>query len=233
MQADSLYLERNNPMSEWMMEMMDAFGMVDKVGDYNGSPYSAFSPYSALSGFPGGVPSSITDFSPSALMNNPLALKHWQQTQTLGNLGANAPWMQPLIPPPHESAAKANLGKYEAVPGFFATEKDDHALVEAEIYAQKHGTGEAISGAVNTSLLDGIWRSRTNEVLVIANGRFMWRDVHKRQLAGYLQVVGTLMLATIPGQDKPIEFFYAISGNYLNVYDASSGRVFNFFRSRQ
>lgn len=219
--ADTLYRERDNtPMTGAMLEMMDAFGMVDKVGETDGSWIA------------GGRDSRwLPD---PAMLNDPAALQRWQQSRTLSTRGGHAPWMEPVIPVSDDPlATEADTSAYKAVPGFFNSDGQNSALLEAQKNTREKGTGKAVVGAVDTSLLDGVWRSQYSEVLLINRGRFLWRDARKRRLEGYLEVVGTLMLATIPGRSKPLEFFYAISGNYLNVYDAANGRTFRFYRARR
>lgn len=222
--AEQLYRYNDNmPMAEMMLDMMDGFGMVDKLSPGETNNFG--------NGF-----NSLGLLNAKALDDVEL-LKKLQQLQTLQSSGALSPLNQPVIPPGTQdifATEKTEKSPYEAVPGFFSTGDDELSkLVEAARHAQKHGTGDAIQGAVDTSALDGMWSSQNREILMISKGRFIWKDAAGRQLAGYMKVVGTLLVATIPGHDKPLEFFYAISGNYLNVYDPTTGRTFSFFRTRR
>ena len=218
---DELYRYNDNmPMAEMMLDMMDTFGIVDKVR--NRESLSTSNGLGVLSG---------------NYLGNIELLQKLQQLQTLQGMGAMAPVNQPVIPPSTRDifadAQDEKKSPYAAVPGFYSTGNDElSALVEAARHATQHGTGAAIQGAVNTSALDGMWSSQNRELLMISKGRFIWKDAAARQLSGYMKVVGTLLVATVPGHEKPMEFFYSISGNYMNVYDPTTGRTFSFFRTR-
>lgn len=78
--------------------------------------------------------------------------------------------------------------------------------------------------------LDGLWETRSGEVLGIKNNHFLWSDGGSRHLAGTIRVLRGRLIANVDGKgNRVMQYRYRIENNRLFTQD-SHGRVQVFTR---
>ncbi len=87
-----------------------------------------------------------------------------------------------------------------------------------------------MTGTNPALVLDGLWQTRSGEMLGIENHHFLWSDGGSRHLAGTIRVLRGRLIANVDGKgNRVMQYRYRIENNRLFTQD-SHGRVRVFTR---